>query len=129
MKQKDKEILLKVLYEQLSYGVLILDTATEKYGKIYQINPDFVWYDCQETGDVECQTIFNVKPYLFPFSSMTEEQEKEYYATFEPIVGEDGRKYFLMTLKSYDWLNKNHIDYRGLIDKGLAIDATGLNIY
>lgn len=29
----------------------------------------------------------------------------------------------------YDWLNKNHFDYRGLIEKGLAIDATGLNIY
>ena len=29
----------------------------------------------------------------------------------------------------YDWYNKNHFDYRGLIEKGLAIDATGLNIY
>ena len=28
-----------------------------------------------------------------------------------------------------DWLNKNHFDYRGLIEKGLAIDATGKNIY
>jgi hypothetical protein len=28
-----------------------------------------------------------------------------------------------------DWLNENHFDYRGLIEKGLAIDATGLNIY
>ena len=28
-----------------------------------------------------------------------------------------------------DWLNKNHFDYRGLIEKGLALDATGLNIY
>ena len=28
-----------------------------------------------------------------------------------------------------DWFNKNHFDYRGLIEKGLAIDATGLNIY
>ena len=29
----------------------------------------------------------------------------------------------------YDWYNKNHFDYRDLIEKGLAIDATGLNIY
>ena len=32
-------------------------------------------------------------------------------------------------LDALDWLNKNHFDYRGLIEKGLAIDATGLNIY
>ena len=30
---------------------------------------------------------------------------------------------------SIDWLNENHFDYRNLIEKGLAIDATGLNIY
>ena len=29
----------------------------------------------------------------------------------------------------FDFLNKNHFDYRGLIKKGLATDATGLNIY
>jgi hypothetical protein len=28
-----------------------------------------------------------------------------------------------------DWFNKNHFDYRNLIEKGLALDATGLNIY
>ena len=28
-----------------------------------------------------------------------------------------------------NWLNKNHFDYHGLIEKGLALDATGLNIY
>lgn len=29
----------------------------------------------------------------------------------------------------YDWLNAHHFDYRELIPMGLAIDATGLNIY
>jgi hypothetical protein len=33
------------------------------------------------------------------------------------------------THESYDWFNKNNLDYRGLIDMGLAIDATNLNIY
>ena len=33
------------------------------------------------------------------------------------------------TVEGIDWFNKNHFDYRGLIEKGLAIDATGLNIY
>ena len=27
-----------------------------------------------------------------------------------------------------DFFHKNHFDYRGLIEKGLAIDATNLNI-
>ena len=29
----------------------------------------------------------------------------------------------------FDWYNKNHFDYRGLIEKGLAVDCTNLNIY
>lgn len=35
----------------------------------------------------------------------------------------------LYSAKVIDWFNRNHFDYRGLIEKGLAIDATGLNIY
>jgi hypothetical protein len=60
---------------------------------------------------------------------MTEEQEIEYDATFATIVYEDDRKDSAMTYKTFDWLNKNHFDYRGLIPMGLAIDATNLNIY
>ena len=78
------------------------------------------------------------KPYLFPLSSMTEEQKKyisnkwgineEFDFEIDPNWGE----YFVelgYTVEFIDWLNKNHFDYRGLINKGLAIDATGLNIY
>ena len=36
---------------------------------------------------------------------------------------------FCMNTKIIDWLNENHFDYRGLIKKSLALDATGLNIY
>jgi hypothetical protein len=74
-----------------------------------------------------------VKPYLFPLSSMTEEQMEEliskhlgYYQIFEGI----GRRFFFEKgFEIYDWLNANHFDYRGLIEKGLAIDATDKNIY
>ena len=61
------------------------------------------------------------KPYLFPLSSMTEEQKKEWLYTLSSDYN--------ITYDTVDWLNKNHFDYRGLIEKGLAIDATGLNIY
>ena len=63
-----------------------------------------------------------VKPYLFPLSSMTEEQKKEEYEIC---------KYYLNGYESrlIDFYHKNHLDYRGLILKGLAKDATNLNIY
>ena len=64
-----------------------------------------------------------VKPYLFPLSSMTEEQKSQYSFFLTRII--DAYDSSLLI----DWLNKNHFDYRGLIPKGLAIDATGLNIY
>ena len=81
-----------------------------------------------------------VKPYLFPLSSMTEEQQEEFdriYADDMQVVAcnlknkLDGKPYEtnLGHYRHIDWLNKNHFDYRGLIEKGLAIDATGLNIY
>ena len=62
-----------------------------------------------------------IKPYLFPLSSITKEQEKEWLYTLSSD--------YHITYDTVDWLNKNHFDYRGLIEKGLAIDATGLNIY
>ena len=63
-----------------------------------------------------------VKPYLFPLSSMTEEQKKEEYEIC---------KYYLngYETKLIDFYHKNHLDHRGLIPIGLAIDATGLGIY
>ena len=51
---------------------------------------------------------------------MTEEQEYKY----REVIASTFNHY-----EVYDWLNKNHFDYRGLIPRGLAIDATGLNIY
>lgn len=75
-----------------------------------------------------------IKPYLFPLSSMTEEQKKEYRKVCE-LDTEILSKHpmdetpFPALYNSQDWLNENHFDYRGLIEKGLAIDATGLNIY
>lgn len=70
-----------------------------------------------------------IKPYLFPFSSMTEEQKKEYRKVCE-LDTEILSKHpmdetpFPALYNSQDWLNKNHFDYRGLIPMGLAIDAT-----
>ena len=71
-------------------------------------------------------TVEDIKPCLFPLSSMTEEQRKEFDTTLKYLPAEE---IDIWTLNTYDWCDKNHFDYRGLIKKGLAIDATNKNIY
>lgn len=77
----------------------------------------------------------NYKPYLFPLSSMTEEQKQ--YIKDRYCYGWDGDPDVLWGFQTeigeadglIDWFHENHFDYRGLIPKRLAKDATGLNIY
>lgn len=78
----------------------------------------------------------DIKPYLFPLSSMTKEIEDEIYReTGLYDIFEDDQIHievgtnFTDVCKLFDILNKYHLDYNGLIPKGLANDATGLNIY
>ena len=67
-----------------------------------------------------------IKPYLFPMSSMTEEQKEE----FNSLMVKDSYDILYYTPKAFDFLYENHIDFRDLIPMDLAIDATGLkNIY
>ena len=146
MKQEQKELLLKDLCARLPYGVKVQTTY---------INPR-----TKERTDIGTDVLSTVeismlidgyeehKPYLFPLSSMSDEQAKELFNIFGlvcPSTEEDyikinectGITFFLCQGfdvethldKLIDWLNKNHFDYRGLIPKGLANDATGLNIY
>ena len=114
MTQEQKDLLLKDLCARLPYGVILncCNIVSETLTLIsYKglINND---YDIEE-----------VKPYLFPLSSMTEEQNEEYLKTCR------GGNASVPTLATFDWFNKNHIDYRNLIGKNLAIDCTNLNIY
>ena len=125
MEQKDKELLLKDLCARLPYGVkckvsynsgVINDADATLYG---MDKDGFLMFD--EIGGDHRE--FLCKPYLYPISSMTKEQRKEYYAMVKYNVTSNDNA------KLIDWLNKNHFDYRRLISKNLAIDATGLNIY
>ena len=92
-------------------------------------------------GDEDSIYIEYFKPYLFPLSSMTEEQKEELKdlisqetnILIEQLKNDDcgidcGKYHFHSTLE-LEWLLKNQFDFRGLIEKGLALDATGLNIY
>ena len=150
MKQEDKEILIRDLCGRLSYGVKAYiknwsNLSRKYYEGIYtveSIDPSLntiIGYSERSFVEVIVDNDdYEIKPYLFPMSSMTEEQKKyitdkwgineEFDFEIDPYWG----KYFVelgYTVEFIDWLNKNHFDYRGLIKKSLALDATGLNIY
>ena len=140
MTQEQKELLFKDLCARLPYNVICQVEFKEngKYNsKVMLLSGIFTdeAYFTTKGGSIYSN---EYKPYLFPLSSMTEEQKKyisnkwgineEFDFEIDPNWGE----YFVelgYTVEFIDWLNKNHFDYRGLIDKSLALDATGLNIY
>jgi hypothetical protein len=145
MTQEDKELLLKDLCARLPYGVKCSFGVDDAIYEICGINP--VCCGASEIQATHIKSGINgdfainaCKPYLFPLSSMTEEQKMEIkslcdgteifddggWMSYISIVGSFN---FELNLSVVDWLNKNHFDYIGLIPKGLAIDATGLNIY
>ena len=130
MTQKDKELLLKDLCARLPYGVKIQLTWWVMDDGTYMnttLEPDHIEQllnnEVGNTDDTE------IKPYLRPMSSMTDEEKLEYRKTQWVYQADYCAPEYFDDLESYDWLNKNHFDYRGLIKKGLAIDATGLNVY
>lgn len=158
MTQENKELLLKDLCARLPYGVCVEHTSGFR-GTLHNITIHHMYDDNDNVYDAICYTDFfgdnddiyieYFKPYLFPLSSMTEEQSMELFKLFGislvDSIGADyikinectGITFFLNKGfdvethldKLIDWLNKNHFDYRGLIEKLLALDATGLNIY
>ena len=128
MTQEDKELLLKDLSARLPYRVICQCDNIKTQGVLKEIGINYNMcrlYD-SFTDEYENCYIFDCKPYLFPLSSMTEEQKKEYH---ELIGGMFGTSALINFEVLTDFFNKNHLDYRRLIPQGLAIDATGLNIY
>ena len=136
MTQEDKEQLLTYLTALSQYNVHCI---------VYNMNgtvrrkDDIIYYVAYEnvvtvnSGD-ECYMYYQIKPYLRPLSSMTTEERNEWADAFnEPLLelehyeGKEAERMApILFSKSHtisiDWLNKHHFDYRGLIDKGLALD-------
>ena len=119
----DKELLLKDLCARLPYGVKV-------NGVFLNYNKDkgkILYEECDKEFNYEHLNRYEtLKPYLFPLSSMTEEQSKVYHELIKGMFGTSALINFEVLT---DFFNSNHLDYRGLIKMGLAIDATGLNIY
>jgi hypothetical protein len=130
MKQEDRILLLTDLSARLTYGVKCVSGVDDATLIIEGINPK-----CNGASEVQVTfernginfgtQISTIKPYLFPLSSMNLDQRIEYSRTL--VIFDES--HCSQTPETYDWLNKNHFDYRGLIEKGLAIDATNKNIY
>ena len=144
MTQEDKDLLLRDLCCRLPYGVKAYiknwsNLSRKYYEGVYtveSINPSLntIFADSERS----CVEVivgyddYEIKPYLFPISSMTEEQKKEYGKVCDldtEILSKhsmDGTQ-FPALFNSQDWLNRNHFDYRGLIPMGLAIPVTKEN--
>lgn len=119
MTQEERNLLLKDLCARLPYRTLIsIGSDGNKY-RMEEIRNALIGIDTFKIT-IDGYDIEHIKPYLFPISSMTEEQKEDMIKS-SCGIGSDKNV--------FDWYNKNHIDWRGLIPKGLAIDATNLNIY
>ena len=128
MENEYKELLLRDLCARLPYGVKIkfaFNKDVEKINNLIYVSDDeqsYIHNSCLILTEDNIKYVFNdwldeCKPYLRPMSSMTEEERKEYNLTKVLSIVD------YPTLKSFDWLNAHHFDYRGLIEKGLATTA------
>lgn len=124
MKQEDKELLLKDLCARLPYYTKLY---SEYAGDNWAILTPVVYSHTANCSPDEIR----IKPYLFPLSSMTEEQKKEFDQLLELELKavNDEINHTQATVFEVDFYNKHHLDWRGLIPKGLALDASGKNIY
>ena len=123
MTQEDKELLLKDLAARLSYGVKFLRESWN-YEWDQEMSVVETLEDIDNEGYINHTRVYKVediKPYLRPMSSMTEEEYKESCCIYEVTHLDDGSEVPCMAY--IDWLNAHHFDYRGLIEKGLALEA------
>lgn len=136
MAQEQKDLLLKDLCARLPYGVKVKIKYYDDAWKLLAIYTNGTTYAARDIG-YPIETYFeDCKPYLFPLDSITIEQERELsklgVSYCEYALHDDTRGLGIMVDEAYiffEFCYKHHIDFLGLIEMGLAIDATGLNIY
>ena len=152
MKQEYKELLFKDLCSRLNTKLVcsIYRTDDEGIGYRDEVLHGYckgdIWYEFyfREDCSIGIDNVSKIKPYLFPLSSMTEEQYKKWCdlegEPLDEILNRNANGIKMTTLEHHllvakgmidpiQWCYKNHFDINGLIPIGLAIDATNLNIY
>ena len=121
MTTEEKQLLLIDLCARLPYGVKcsFISSKGDIPSTITKIDVENETVSHKPDGQTVVYFHFiesgYIKPYLRPMSSMTEEEKEEYDKTFDWDYSIQGTP--------FDWLNANHFDYRGLIEKGLALEA------
>ena len=155
MTQEQKDLLLKDLCARLPYGVKceVQEDEFTYIGTLCKLEIDNAngnLLDFEESvSGLEWQVYLSeVKPYLFPLLSMTDEQCEELnnlihehfilddgfnegisFKTYGDILVWLDEKPINQCYFIFDYFNKNHLDYRELIPMSLALDATGINVY
>ena len=127
-----QELLLKDLCSRIPYGVKMNHIADEEICPLTLVGVAKDMITLEGLGGYECVDVEDYKPYLFPLSSMTKEQRYELHDLIHnlnvlAINGEIGD--WIVSSSEIDFYNKYYLDYRGLIEKSLALDATNLRIY
>lgn len=124
MTREDKQLLLADLCGRLPYGVFVNIEGFDYdfNGKLVQvyfgnINRCSIQVGCNISYSLE-----ETKPWLRPMSSMTLEELEE-YRHFGDHIRDAECKIHIANFEQIGWLNAHHFDYRGLISKGLAIEA------
>lgn len=142
MNKKDKELLLIDLSARINYKVKCKSDIFKKKNLVGMDGDGLIFWSRDENNkacyDVLEPSKWNVKPYLRPMSSMTEEEflaiydmcwpkDIEFNSTYGSYWGDFKTKksipYFMYNSNQIDYLNSHHFDYRGLIEKGLALPA------
>lgn len=126
MTQEEKQLLLKDLCARLPYRVMY-ETS---YGPrilndlfIYSNGPIYTDHIVGEYNQIYGVELQHIKPYLRPMSSMTEDERREYDKLITKCIYDPEAYFFDNYDRLYDYLNAHHLDYRGLIEKGLALEA------
>ena len=124
MTQEEKQLLLKDLCARLPYGVYVDAYSWQKDAPklLIECVPEYVGEEIVVKGLAGRHSIKEIKPYLRPMFSMTDEEKEEYRNECNKVLS--------MPFKIngpypiVDWLNEHHFDHRGLIPKGLALEAS-----
>ena len=118
MAQEEKDLVIKDLCGRLPYSGVQIHIS---YADGFKYDKTLTYEDVKNYSQLPACSTTIVKPYLRPLSSMTDEEREEYSLFIAEI---NGCAYFIDPISQMDWLNKNMFDYRGLIPKGLALEAT-----
>ena len=138
MTREEKDLLLQDISARLAYGVKVevdfYDENGDEYhtglGTIYQINKDGYFYieEDDEERNIDC-----CLPYLYPLKNIRniiENHQEEFddiiKSEIEDVSSDDVSVNGFIKMQNF--YHKYHVDYRGLINIGLAKDITKLNV-